>query len=401
MTQLVKYDAACRALAEARSVDEVKDVRDVAMAMKLYAKQAKNRNLEADAFDLRVRAERKLGEMIVSQKETVGLNVGGRPKTGTSEEPVSKPGPLAEAGIDKKLSARAQKLNAIPPAKFEEMVKEGREEVQRAAERRTIKAVEIAQARASYESTAENGGTVDDLHALIAAGKRFPVILADPPWEFVTYSGKGKQRSAERYYDTMSLDVIKALPVGELAADDCALFLWSVCPEVPGALEVIRAWGFEFKTKAFAWIKLNNVNRSNDLFTGMGHWTRANSEDCWLATRGNPLRLAADVHQVVMAPVGDHSVKPFEVHTRIERLLAGPYLEMFARKERSGWTTFGNEIPPPPSTDEIPHAAEDEVPRCHCGVTAEYGYHNDAGGMDWFCADHRLRQFSSDARRSA
>jgi len=116
--ELARYDRACRALAEARSVDEVKDVRDVAMAMKLYAKQAKNRQMEADAYELRVRAERKLGEMIAAQKETVGLNVGGRPKTGTLEEPVSRPGTLAEAGIDKKLSSRAQKISAIPPAAF-------------------------------------------------------------------------------------------------------------------------------------------------------------------------------------------------------------------------------------------------------------------------------------------
>jgi N6-adenosine-specific RNA methylase IME4 len=202
--------------------------------------------------------------------------------------------------------------------------------------------LKIERQREAYDSRKEQGAKVNDLAALATSGRRFSVILADPPWSFHTYSGKGKQRSAERHYDCMSLDDIKALPVASLAADDCALFLWSVCPELPGALDVIRAWGFEFKTKGFTWIKQNPGGQG--LHTGMGYWTRANSEDVLLATRGNPPRLAMDVHQVIMAPVAEHSEKPGEIHRRIERLLAGPYLELFARAERPGWATWGNEI---------------------------------------------------------
>src|SRR5258708_6349592 len=87
-TQLARYDAACRALAEAKTVDEVKDIRDQAMAMRLYAKQAKNRQLESDAFEIRLRAEARVGEMMAAQKETVGFSEGGRPKTGLPEKPV-------------------------------------------------------------------------------------------------------------------------------------------------------------------------------------------------------------------------------------------------------------------------------------------------------------------------
>jgi N6-adenosine-specific RNA methylase IME4 len=345
MTQLVKYDAACRALAEAVTADEVKHVRDVAMAMRLYAKQAKNKDLEADAYELRVRAERRLGEVIAEQKATVGLNVGGRPsKTGTAEEPVSKPGTLAEAGIDKKLSSKAQKISAIPPAAFEEMVAEGREEVQRSVERRTIKAVEIAEARAGYVERAEVGGTVEDLHKLAASGKRFAVIYADPPWDFTTYSDAGKGRSAEMHYGVMSLDAIKALPVEALAADDAVLLLWATWPNLLDAIALIEAWGFRYKTAGFVWVKTCG---NGNLHTGLGYHTRANSEQVLLATRGNPQRLAMDVHQIVMAPVGEHSAKPGEVHDRIERLLAGPYLELFARAERERWDTWGNEIAPP------------------------------------------------------
>jgi len=349
---LVRYDTACRALAEAKAVDEVKDIRDRAMAMQLYAKQAKNRELEADAFEIRLRAEKRVGEMMEEQKETVGLNTGAR-GVGTAVR-VSEKLTLAEAGIDKNLANKARKLRALSKEEFEQVISEGRETIQRGVERQVLKAVEIAAARQAYDARKEQGAKVEDLHALVVSGKRFPVILADPPWSFRVYSGKDKQSSAERYYDTMSLDDIKALPVKRLAADDCALFLWGVCPEVPGALEVISAWGFEFKTKAFTWIK---TTAGGGLHTGMGYWTRANSEDVWFATRGSPRcedvwfatrgspqRLAMDVHQPIFAPVGKHSEKPDEVHKRIERLLAGPYLELFARSERDGWVTWGNEL---------------------------------------------------------
>jgi len=78
----------------------------------------------------------------------------------------------------------------------------------------------------------------------------------------------------------------------------------------------------------------------------MGFATRSNTEPILLATRGHPLRLAADVHQVIIAPVGEHSAKPDEAYRRIERLYPGPYLELFARKAREGWTTWGDELPP-------------------------------------------------------
>jgi N6-adenosine-specific RNA methylase IME4 len=222
----------------------------------------------------------------------------------------------------------------------------------------TIKAVlgeqkqaEIKKQRAEFEQRRERGGAVDDLTALAASGKRFPVIYADPPWEFQVYSGKGKQRSAERYYDTSSLDGIKAIPVAPLAADDCALFLWAVCPEQPGAVAVMQAWGFEYKTVAFFWVKTTkNAERieldGDGLHWGMGYWTRANIEPVLLGTKGSPQRMDKDVHQVVIAPVGEHSEKPEEVRRRIERLLLGPYLELFARRQAPGWTVWGNEIAP-------------------------------------------------------
>lgn len=131
---LVRYDAACRALAEAKTVDDVKDVRDAAEAMRAYARQAKNKQLELDAAEIRIRAERRVGELMQAQSETVGLNTGtagkGRPALGGSEFDPPKTddrATLAGAGIDKHLADRARKLAALPQEKFERLVDTWRE----------------------------------------------------------------------------------------------------------------------------------------------------------------------------------------------------------------------------------------------------------------------------------
>lgn len=119
MQELVKYDAACRAIADAKAVDEVKSVMDKSIALQLYARQAKNRGLEIDAAEIRMRAERRLGEMITTQKTTVGLNkgaAGGGKKEGPRGayvEPRDTLPKLADVGIDKRLSSRAQKIAAV------------------------------------------------------------------------------------------------------------------------------------------------------------------------------------------------------------------------------------------------------------------------------------------------
>ncbi len=181
-----------------------------------------------------------------------------------------------------------------------------------------------------------------DLRDLIKTGKRFPVIYADPPWTFETRTDKGKGRSAERHYVCMSLDDIKALPVRPLAADDCALFLWTTFPHLCQAHEVIEAWGFSYRTLGFIWVKQTRDRQR--LAIGNGCWTRANSEPCLLAARGRRQRKSAGVHSVILAPAREHSRKPDETYARIEALLNGPYLELFAQSERPNWTCWGNEV---------------------------------------------------------
>lgn len=181
----------------------------------------------------------------------------------------------------------------------------------------------------------------------------FGAILADPPWHWAPWAMPAPDspsyvRHACAHYETMPLDQIKAMPVKDFAAKDCALFLWFVWPMLPHALEVIDAWGFTFKTCAFCWTKADA--RQVDMFEpdtpvviGPGYWTRSNTEACLLATTGRPKRQANDVRQAIIAPRRQHSRKPDEIAGRIERLVRGPYLELFARTRRAGWTAWGNE----------------------------------------------------------
>ena len=170
--------------------------------------------------------------------------------------------------------------------------------------------------------------------------KKYTVIYADPPWR---YHCGGLTRGPERHYPTMPLDDIKALPVADLAADDCALFLWATLPMLREALGVIEAWGFKYKTTAFVWVKLNR--KDNGIFWGLGYWTRSNVEICLLALKGKPRRMATNIHQVIISHVEEHSKKPDETRRRIEALMGDvPRIELFARQSPPGWDVWGNEV---------------------------------------------------------
>ncbi len=189
--------------------------------------------------------------------------------------------------------------------------------------------------------------SVADQFAALRPEGGFRAILADPPWAFKAWSGDSlPSRIADAHYNTMPMTDIASLPVPKLAAEDCALFLWVCWPTLPEALGIIGGWGFQYKTCGFCWVKGNSLPLFPDDFhdkMGLGHWTRANSEVCLLATRGKPKRLDAGVRQVIQAPLREHSRKPDCVHERIERLVAGPYIELFARQQRPGWDCWGNE----------------------------------------------------------
>ena len=172
---------------------------------------------------------------------------------------------------------------------------------------------------------------------------QFGAILADPPWNFRTYSRKGRDRCPDaRHYGVMKFEDIKALSadVQRVAAKNCVLFLWVTDPFLIKGVELMESWGFRYSTVAFTWAKTGKVAGWP---MGTGYWTRANPEMCLLGVRGKPSRVAKDVQQLIVAPRREHSRKPDETHERIERLVEGPYLEMFARQARPNWSVWGNQ----------------------------------------------------------
>jgi len=171
----------------------------------------------------------------------------------------------------------------------------------------------------------------------------YDCILADPPWQYrVYYKSDAAHGAAEAHYPTMKLDEIKALPVVDIAAKDCALFLWVTMPCLQEGLEVLKAWGFRYKTMAFTWVKLN---RDGTPWFGLGHWTRGNPELCLLGTRGKVKRIARNVPQLIMSQRQEHSRKPKEQYERIARLIEPKNpIELFARRKERGWDVWGNEV---------------------------------------------------------
>jgi N6-adenosine-specific RNA methylase IME4 len=360
MTTLAQYERARAALAEATTINEVLPLLDEIAHVKLYAKQIADRELLADASAFQMKAERRLGIVIQAAKEAGHFRQGKRRQPGESAEPEHSRATLEEVGVDRKLSSRAQKAASISERAYEAMIEARRAHIASGAAivsdpvAAAEKEAADAKRKADHRARTFDGGKVEDLHALAASGFKAGAILADPAWQFIARSDKGEGRSASQHYDVQGLEAIKALPIKALAADDCVLFMWMVdwCPH--WAFEVIEAWGFEHKTTAFTWIKLTanhdgqprygGLISDRDFHFGQGYWTRANPEDCWLATRGSPKRINADVRQLIIHPVMEHSRKPDDIHSRIERLVDGPYLELNARREVENWLTWGNEI---------------------------------------------------------
>lgn len=172
--------------------------------------------------------------------------------------------------------------------------------------------------------------------------KKYKVIYADPPWSYQDPSAN--RGGAIRHYQTMKKADIEAMPVHEIAENDSILFLWTTMPKLEESFDLIKAWGFEYKTCAFVWVKRNKIAPS--WFWGMGRWTRSNAELCLLATRGKGVtRMSAAVHSVIDEPIERHSKKPNIVRDKIIELVGDlPRIELFARESAEGWDVWGNEV---------------------------------------------------------
>lgn len=245
-----------------------------------------------------------------------------------SDKPITTGKELAKiAGVSHDTIHKVEAIEKSNDEKLKEQVRSGDVSINQGYQKikRDEKKKEVIRRIENYADV--QTGVVD----IRNAEKKYNIIYADPPWKYWESGNKNQ----ELHYTTMTIDEICDLPVKDIAADDCVLFLWVTYPILQEAFRVIESWGFKYSTAAFVWVKKNK--HQNTPFVGCGSWTRANSELCLLATKGNVMRLDASISQIVENPIEEHSKKPDVVRTLITKLVGElPRVELFCRNPAEG-----------------------------------------------------------------
>jgi N6-adenosine-specific RNA methylase IME4 len=315
--RLVQLADACRLLAEAKSVESVKLLRDQAQAAAHYLRE-RDYGIQAqhDATEIKIRAERRLGELVRELS----------PHPGNPQLCHDGTNGKLPAGVSPKESHRWQRMAGVDEDAFEGYIVEVRQ-----TEKPLTTAGVLRLARKPSPAPDEAGCVVDDLHALVAGGKRFGTIYADPPWR---YDNQGTRSSTDNHYRTMAFEDLTALPIKGLAADEAHLHLWATVGFVEEALRLIPAWGFEYRS-LFVWCKPQ---------MGLGNYWRVSSELLLLGVRGGLTFADRGLMNWAAIDRAGHSEKPEQVRLLIERASPAPRLELFGRRAVPGWTVWGDEI---------------------------------------------------------
>jgi N6-adenosine-specific RNA methylase IME4 len=313
---LLRIDAARRALAEAKTMDEVKMLRDQAQAVQHYLKQREGCfEAQQDAAEIKLRAERRLGSLLA---ETV---VHGSHNAKLPE------------GVSAMQAVRWRRVSSIPEPDFEQHVAESRKS---GSEITTLGAMRLAKqlkkdAIAGGKTTPAETCTVADLHKLVSLGKKFGTVYADPPWQ---YGNQATRACTDNHYPTMTVEEIAALPVRQLTADECHLHLWTTNAFLFECPRILDAWGFEYKS-LFVWVKPQ---------MGIGNYWRVSHELLVLGVKGSGSFLDHSCMSWLQADRTGHSSKPHVVRKLIEKVSPGPRLELFSRDVADGWVVWGNSI---------------------------------------------------------
>ena len=327
---LARYDAARHALQAAHSVDEVKDIRDKAQAMAAYARQAKDTELLEWATEIKVRAERRAGEMLRDMAERGERATKGNPQMSHA----ATFGPTLDVlGINRSQSSRWQKLAAVPEDKFEQAVAAAKE-IAGAVTTAALLRLGRDGAQAQREAQRSANATLVEGVAPPSLGT-YATIVIDPPWDWGDEGDENQFGRARPLYQTMPLEEILALPISELAATNAHLYLWITNRSLPKGFMLLEKWGFRYIT-TLTWCKPS---------FGMGNYFRGSTEHVLFGVKGSLPLLRHDIGTWFQAPrKGQHSAKPQEFFEMVEKASPGPWLEMFARNKRSGWVTWGAEV---------------------------------------------------------
>ncbi len=315
-TELVRFEAARRALADARTIDEVKDVRDKAEALRLYMKQAGHGlEMQNDVAEIKLRAERRAGELLEES-----LQHGG--------DPTLRDVRLRDIGISEVQSHRWQAEASVPEEDFERHVTEVKSS---GGELTSVGLLRLAK---SHRRDGERSADVERISGVSPLEDIQPhsTIVLDPPWDWGDEGDVSQFGRARPRYATMPLTDIAALPIERLSEPNAHIYLWITNRSLPKGFNLLDRWGFRYITM-LTWCKPS---------IGMGNYFRGSTEQVLFGVRGSLALQRHDVGTWFQAPRGnEHSAKPDSLYELVERCSPGPWLELFARHERQGWTVWG------------------------------------------------------------
>ena len=328
-TRIVKLSVARQALQEARTLQDVKEIHDLARAAKVYAQERHlGHAVKQDAAEIVVRAERRLGELLAP------LQLHGGDRKSTSTDTRLK---LTDLGISYDQSSRWQQAAQLPEAAFETHLATMRQHGKDITSAGVYRLARMHRRKPETPSEVPEGFVTDlqTLVAAIATGQRppFQCLYMDPPWK---YDNQGTRASTNNHYPTMTLDALHALPIAQLVAGHCHLHLWTTNAFLFECPALFAAWGFTFKS-SFVWVKPQ---------IGIGNYWRNAHEFLLLGVRGSLTAQAKDLPSWLEARRTAHSEKPERIRQLVEQLSPGPYLELFGRRQVEGWTVWGNECQP-------------------------------------------------------
>lgn len=401
MTELIKYDAACRALAEAVAVDDVADMRNKAEAMRHYARQAGDKGLEIQAAQIRFRAERRLGELLIAAKDAGQIGEG-RPKNCSDQEQFSEPAPpmrvtLEQAGIDRKLSSKAQKMAAVDTAEFETALARHAEEMRSGQGRIAMDLLKIGAEEKGREHRRNLAAALSETSAELPKGRLFPAAYIDCPWK---REGGVGNRAYENHYPTMTWPEILAClrQARDCLQPDAWVFFWIPRAHLLASVEIERelqvagtgeivtvkdrvplSWACQMALDAvystcFVWTK-TDIDHPD--VSGSGLIARDQDELLLLFKRGQGLPKPAGSEKFGSnhrERPREHSRKP-EFYRHMIATMVGrdkfgaplPVLEMFARVDADNplpenWQASGNQVAPIVEVAPIaPAIAEAEI----------------------------------------
>lgn len=321
---LARLETATRLLAEAKTVDEVRDIRNLAEMARVYARE-RGLGLAAmnHAAEIKIRAERRLGELLREMPKQDGGDAARARSHAVTEDEL--PPTLEDLGIERMQSHRWQQVAAVPAPVLERHIAETRandQELTTAGVMRLAREVERETVHANRPKVAPPTG-------------KYRILYADPPWD---YSDSGLQQygHASHHYPTMTIAELCALPIKDLAEDNAVLFLWVTSPFLDECFAVVSAWGFSYKT-SFVWDKVAH---------NFGHYNSVRHEFLLVCTRGSCTPDATTLHDSVQTieRSGKHSEKPEAFRTIIDGLYThGDRIELFAREAHPNWARWGNE----------------------------------------------------------